>query len=725
MKPGFGTSAINQPINAMTAGQEQIGYNGRGRYTQTGGTNSAVSLFLGGSPGSTGTYELGAGSLSVSSFMYIGSGGYGTLNQNGGSLNITGGSGLSLGAAIGGNGNWNLSNGSVTATTISNGYYGGYGTIQQTGGFVSVSGGFFNGTQGNYNLAGGSFSGGPLYNSGTFQITGGSFTGGGSNNTYLSMSSGSFTNSTGFTNFGTLVFSGGSFINNALMDNVGQIQINGNTTLGGNSQFINDTTITQSNGSLDVAGTGQFTNNGNINMASGWSINFSNTNAINNGTINLNGARIGGNAFLVNRSGATVTGAGLITSLSNQGGRLFLSSGTTRVLVFSPNTGVIELSNSSASLAGGAFTNNGQILGRGSIGNDINNSGTIEADDGNLSLGGVITNAAIGTLRSPQGGKIIVINGMSANGGLINLTGGTFDNNGFAINNTGQISGFGTLRSGGLTNNGSITFTGGFTNVFGNVTNAAAHQIKVAYNPALFTGTVTNNGIFKITSTTTTFSGAYFENGTYISDPSDNFFNNVSIGSSGAWIGGAGDRFIVSGDLVGRALLPGAWQTEHAQLRFTGGADHLLSILGADSGANFEGYNNNFSWGSLVLDPSAGLILSSDQGGALYVHELLLSDGLNQLSRISSNGLNIYYDLSYSANTYLNGQTYNLPGGGQISPVPEPGTSGVAALSLVLLAARRRKKCARVVRPHSWEFSSQPVSPFAQQRRPLPGMVAV
>jgi len=49
------------------------------------------------------------------------------------------------------------------------------------------------------------------------------------------------------------------------------------------------------------------------------------------------------------------------------------------------------------------------------------------------------------------------------NSGVINLTGGTFDN-AEAINNLGQISGYGTFRAGtgsnGLTNNGSVTFTG-------------------------------------------------------------------------------------------------------------------------------------------------------------------------------------------------------------------------------------------------------------------------
>src|SRR6185436_7658318 len=116
-------------------------------------------------------------------------------------------------------------------------------------------------------------------------------------------------------------------------------------------------------------------------------------------------------------------------------------------------------------------------------------------------------------------------------------------------NNSAQISGFGIFRSGNLLNNGSITFTGGFTTVMGNVTNASTRQIEIAYNPALFTGAVTNNGIFKITDTTVTFSGTYTENGTFISDPSDTYLMDVFMNSPGSWNGGVGDRWFVKGVL--------------------------------------------------------------------------------------------------------------------------------------------------------------------------------
>src|SRR5205085_1022683 len=129
----------------------------------------------------------------------------------------------------------------------------------------------------------------------------------------------------------------------------------------------------------------------------------------------------------------------------------------------------------------------------------------------------------------------------------------------------------------------------GTSTINGNVTNQGGHQIRVAFTPAIFTGTVTNNGIFKNTATTITFAAQYFENGTFISDPADNFFSNVSIGENGAWVGGFGDRFILAGDLINSSTNKTGWQTSQAELRLTGGVNHHLSAMGTDLGIDFSG----------------------------------------------------------------------------------------------------------------------------------------
>src|SRR5258706_3000549 len=175
-----------------------------------------------------------------------------------------------------------------------------------------------------------------------------------------------------------------------------------------------------------------------------------------------------------------------------------------------------------------------------------------------------------------------------------------------------------------------MTFSGGTSTINGNVTNSAGKQIRVAYSPAIFTGNVTNNGIFKSTSTTVTFAGTYTENGTFISDPADNFFRDVNIGPAGAWIGGIGDRFFVSGNFFNQSTST-QWNTDDAELHLLAGGDgDVLQVNGRDLGVSFDGYDNNYAWGILSLAVGRSLTLADADaipGGAIYVDHLDLEGG--------------------------------------------------------------------------------------------------
>ena len=183
----------------------------------------------------------------------------------------------------------------------------------------------------------------------------------------------------------------------------------------------------------------------------------------------------------------------------------------------------------------------------------VNNTGTIESIDGTLTFSGSLLNAPGGFVTTDAGSKLLVSSGLAANLGTINLTGGIFDNNSFALSNSGQISGYGILRTGGLTNHGTIDLTGAVSTVNGPVTNASGGSISIAYNPAIFTGTVTNNGYVKITSTTATWAGGFTNNGTYISDPAVSYFSDLAVGPSGLLQGGVSDKFVVTGPLLTNA----------------------------------------------------------------------------------------------------------------------------------------------------------------------------
>jgi hypothetical protein len=329
----------------------------------------------------------------------------------------------------------------------------------------------------------------------------------------------------------------------------------------------------------------------------------------------------------------------------------------------------------------------------------------VEAVGGTLILSATAsTNTAL--IAAATGNKLLFTKGLPDNAGTISLTGGTFDNGNNPLNNKGQISGYGTFRSGGLDNNGSITFTGGVTTVNGDVNNEKGNKVEVRYTPAIFTGTFTNNGIFKNTSAQVTFSGTYIENGTFFSDPADNFFASVAIGPTGAWSGSIGDRFFVSGDLMNGSLANDLWQTSQAELSFIGSGTHQYLTPASDLGnASFTGYDNNFAWGKLVLGANDSLAINGD---AIYVGVLDLKGGLGEINSITGDA-NLYYDLRQPENAYLNGQSYALAGGGMIVPVPEPGALLMCLLAAASAAGRRRgRKIFRVTNFCRSSYAGQP-----------------
>jgi hypothetical protein len=189
------------------------------------------------------------------------------------------------------------------------------------------------------------------------------------------------------------------------------------------------------------------------------------------------------------------------------------------------------------------------IEGYGEISDSVINDGTIAPTGGTMSIAGPLTNPAAGLISINSGDVLLVSSGLTSNAGIINLTGGTFDNAGHPLTNNGQISGYGTFRTGGagFTNAAIMTLTGGTSTVNGPVLNNAGKTIDVADQPAIFTGNVTNSGTFKITNTTVTFTGSYTGNA-YNSDPATNIFeSNVTVVPGGPMTGGTGDRYVMFG----------------------------------------------------------------------------------------------------------------------------------------------------------------------------------
>jgi fibronectin-binding autotransporter adhesin len=349
---------------------------------------------------------------------------------------------------------------------------------------------------------------------------------------------------------GRLIVTGGTLTINAPFTAGNGLENDGGLTIGpgpaitlSGAGLDNEGTLTMAGGTLNLSTSAMAANvnRGTVNLSATVPFNLNGATLTNGGALNLDGGTVSGSGLLSNGPGGVVSGPGAITGpFSNAGGLLAVTDNNVNIAQAFANSGDIQLSSGAAgiaSLVGAAITNANMIQGAGSIGNAITNNGTIQPLGGTLFVNGTISNTATGLLTAGMGNQLLVTAGLATNSGIINLTGGTFDNGGHPLNNaaSGQISGWGIFRTGGtgLDNNGSITFSGGTTTVNGPVTNENGKTIVVAYNPAIFTGLVTNNGggTFNIISTTAVFAGG--SSGSFSGTFTNNASSAFSVGGSG------------------------------------------------------------------------------------------------------------------------------------------------------------------------------------------------
>lgn len=328
------------------------------------------------------------------------------------------------------------------------------------------------------------------------------------------------------------------------------------------------------------------------------------------------------------------------------------------------------------------------------------------------------TASGIGTFNLSNSGILSADSEEIGNAGVgtFNQTGGTNDVTGnVTIGNTPGGTGTYNLRGGDLNadtlvNNGTFNYSGG--SLSADIDNNATTNVN-GEGVRVIDGNVVNDGILKTTDTTVVFTGDFTNNASYISDPAVNYYlGNLFTGEDGYLTGGIGDEFWVGQNFINSSTKNTLWNTNDALLGFSdyfsaiglgsGALTHNFFLTGSDLGADMTGYANNFAWGALSLAGGNSLYLfdgNLTDGGALYLNELFLADGLSQLSNIYDNGLNIYYRADLDINNYLNGQSYNLQDGGRLipigtrTPVPEPSTILLLGSGLLgLIKLRRHKK---------------------------------
>ena len=688
-----GSITLMQPSNTLTVSTAIVGYSGSGAILQSGGSQNVGNLYLGFLTGNasgmftlgpsaslavsgvegigyngTGTFDQTGGLHSVGSTFFVGinDGAAGTYNQTGGTATLGGdlylgwsGAGSSGALNLGGNGSLAVSGQEIVGN-------GGRGIVNQTGGSHSIGSslilGYNAGASGSYGLSNGAaltvaaseYIG--SQGAGAFNQTGGTHTVGG--NLYLAFSGGGSS--------GTYILSGGS----------ASLAVTGTEILAYNGTAVfNHSAGSHTAGTLIIG----------VNSGASATYNLSGSASLTTNGSEYLGYQGGTGTF--NQIGGSHSVGGVLTVVAN------------------------PASTALYNLAGGTLTasvvNNGTFAQTGGTFNGtLNNYGTFQYGGGTFAGSLVLQPSGAMTLNAPftAGSGITLVNsaitlgpsamlaangaGLENQGGSLSLAGGTVGGNG-PIRNSGRITGNGTFGAGGLTNasRGVVSITGG---------------------PATFMGSVVNNGSFQVQHGSAAFAAGFTNNGSYVSDPSINVFTDLVNGPSSYIAASDGDQFLVTGSFVSSSRLNTSWDTHSAVLYLqtsANNASHTMDITGADLGKTLTGYQNNFAWGTLEVDPNQTLILqdgNTDPGGALYVGGAQLlgapsgADLAGYISTYLINGdpanpMNIYYDPSLSGNAYLDAQTYALGNGGVLAPVsvPEPSMFGVLAVTGLGLLRRR------------------------------------
>ena len=479
---------------------------------------------------------------------------------------------------------------SVCSLTVGSRTAGTFAYLSLTGGGIASAGDVLIRDTGQVDSAPGAIAGERLINQGGLTVTpAGRATFAAAENTGTITVNGPFTVGS-LTSTGTILVAGGSsaLTVNGSLSNSGSFYVQ-NGSVAGAGTFNNDpggfmsargsiALVFNNHGILNLDGaltlSAAAANTGQVNVPLGASLRPAAAGLANSGELSLAGGAITGGS-VTNSPAGSIRGRGTVGSTlgTNQGlihanaaagltlsdlssngvaGQLRVNDAAT-LNVITPFTsqGQIVLDGDTATLAGGAIINTGTISGHGRVTSAVTNAGIVRPAAGKTLVftGGLTTNAAGRTLI--DAGAEVIAFATTTNAGLLHLAGGSYSNVNNALNNNGQISGFGTLSASSWTNNGSVTLTGGPSVVHGNFTNSALKSVEVRFDSLLFTGNVTNNGTIKNTEARLTFAGNYGGSGLLVSDPADNHFNgDASIDAGGSMSGGAGDRFFMRGNFT-------------------------------------------------------------------------------------------------------------------------------------------------------------------------------
>jgi autotransporter-associated beta strand protein len=467
----LGDNATGNGTYTLTAGtfgnttieNVTVGYSGTGVFQQNGGTatienSGSATLLIGYDAGSTGTYNLSAGSLSVDTIA-LGNNGTGTMNVSGSGVLSAG----SVYVGVNGTGRLNLSAVSQALGSI---FVGG-GTVGGTGtGVVNLSGTDSVASTNIYLAAGGTFnllSGGSLgaeiiMSAGQFEMEGGTF----SSPPGVQLNGGTFYLNGYSVNFGYLTGTGGAIQTSGSGTTILTISGNSLGSLGGYSGEITDGTGTlgltiTGNGTLEeLSGIGTYSGPTTINSGAtleaggAFAISPSSAVTLNGGTLNLNGFNttipsLSGTGGTVAVTAATLSLGGTGTGYSSTYGGAFTGTGS----VIKTGSGTVTLAGTASGTFNGTFNVSGGTLANGAI-NGIPTASTVS-----LGIGAALQVNYNQTLAEVYGS----LSTLNFSNGSILTVGGDNGSSSFA----GYLLGSGTFTKAGT---GTFTLGSGVNDSF-------------------------------------------------------------------------------------------------------------------------------------------------------------------------------------------------------------------------------------------------------------------
>lgn len=215
-----------------------------------------------------------------------------------------------------------------------------------------------------------------------------------------------------------------------------------------------------------------------------------------------------------------------------------------------------------------------------------------------------------------------------SNTGTINLTNATIDDAADTLTNAGTISGSAFFNT-SLVNSSVINLFGAAVRVSGTVTNASSGNIHITKIQAVFDGFMDDAGSIKTTGAIARYLGGASVSGSYVSDPSSNFFSDLTITGGGQVSSGqpdtstgASDLFVVSGNLANTSTV--ASDTSGAQLEFQGAASHEVT--------------GSFSFSSLIVDAGSAVTLTPAADTTFTVTDVVNNGSLAIQAPLTSSG---------------------------------------------------------------------------------------